>query len=109
MIVAHLPVIQVVIPLISAPVCLVLRRPAAAWTVALAVTWFSLAVALSLLGEVMIGGPISYPREASATALRGLRQRCRTRRPPTRAWIGQQRNQRGPSGLLRGSTNPAYG
>jgi multicomponent Na+:H+ antiporter subunit D len=58
---AHLPVIQVVVPLISAPVCLVLRRPAAAWTVALAVTWFSLAVALSLLVEVMIGGTISYP------------------------------------------------
>jgi multicomponent Na+:H+ antiporter subunit D len=58
---AHLPALQVVVPLISAPLCLLLRRPGAAWTVALAVSWFALAVALSLLIEVSIGGPVSYP------------------------------------------------
>jgi multicomponent Na+:H+ antiporter subunit D len=58
---AHLPALQVVVPLISAPLCLVLRRPRAAWAVALAVSWFALAVALSLLVEVLVGGPISYP------------------------------------------------
>ncbi|MDP6121150.1 MAG: proton-conducting transporter membrane subunit, partial [Rhodospirillales bacterium] len=61
MIAAHLPALQVVVPLISAPLCLVLRRPRAAWAVALAVSWFALAVALSLLVEVLVGGPISYP------------------------------------------------
>ena len=61
MIAQHLPALQVVVPLISAPLCLVLRRPGAAWAVALAVSWFSLAVALSLLVQVLSDGPISYP------------------------------------------------
>ncbi len=60
MISAHLPILQVVLPLMSAPLCVALRRPTVAWSLALAVTWTSLAIALALLAQVLDGGPISY-------------------------------------------------
>ena len=57
---AHLPVLQVVIPLIAAPLCIVLRRAVPAWSLALAVSWTCLAIAIALLAQVMEGGVISY-------------------------------------------------
>jgi len=57
---AHLPALQVVIPLIAAPLCIVLRRAVPAWSLALAVSWTCLAIAIALLGQVMEGGVISY-------------------------------------------------
>ncbi len=60
MIAAHLPALQIVIPLLAAPLCLLLRRGVLAWALALAVSWVALVIAALLLAEVMRGGPISY-------------------------------------------------
>jgi multicomponent Na+:H+ antiporter subunit D len=58
---AHLPALQVIVPLMSAPVCLLFRRmPTATWAIAVAVSWFCLAVAISLLTQVMDTGTIVY-------------------------------------------------
>ena len=57
---AHLPALQVVIPLIAAPLCIVLRRAVPAWSLALAVSWTCLAIALTLLHQVLDVGVISY-------------------------------------------------
>jgi multicomponent Na+:H+ antiporter subunit D len=59
-IVPHLPALQVVIPLMAAPVCLVLRHARAAWLLAAVVTWTAFAIALALLFEVLQHGTISY-------------------------------------------------
>jgi len=56
----HLAILQVVLALLAAPVCLLLRRPNAAWVVATAVTWMSLAVALGLLDRVLETGVVVY-------------------------------------------------
>jgi len=56
----HLPVLQVVVPLLAAPMCLLLGRGTLAWGLATAVGWFALYVALSLLGSVPAGGEIRY-------------------------------------------------
>jgi multicomponent Na+:H+ antiporter subunit D len=56
----HLPVLQVVVPLMAAPTCMILRNGKAAWVLALVITWAAFAVALSLLLQVIHGGPISY-------------------------------------------------
>jgi len=60
MILVHLPVLQVVVPLMAAPTCMILRNGKAAWALALVITWAAFAVALSLLLRVIDGGPISY-------------------------------------------------
>jgi multicomponent Na+:H+ antiporter subunit D len=57
---SHLAVLQVIVPLMSAPLCIILRRPNAAWLLALVVTWISLAISVSLLLQVQDTGPISY-------------------------------------------------
>ncbi len=60
MIAAHLPALQVVIPLLAAPACLVLRRGDLAWALALAVSWTALAISILLLAQVLESGPLSY-------------------------------------------------
>ena len=56
-----LPALQVVVPLLSAPLCLVLARwPRLVWALCTAVTWAALAIAVSLLKSVLADGPISY-------------------------------------------------
>ena len=45
MISANLPALQVVVPLISAPLCAVLQRGLAAWFVATVVAWLTFAIA----------------------------------------------------------------
>jgi multicomponent Na+:H+ antiporter subunit D len=64
---ANLPALQVVIPLVSAPVCLLLRNPRHAWACALIVSWLVLAVAILLVQSVFAGGTISYAIGAWAT------------------------------------------
>jgi multicomponent Na+:H+ antiporter subunit D len=56
----HLPALQVVVPLLSAPICLVLRNGKAAWAIAAVVAWMSLAITVALLVTVLNTGPISY-------------------------------------------------
>ena len=57
---SQLPILQVVVPLIAAPLMVLLRHGGAAWLLAVGVSWTSLVVALALLAEVSGGGLISY-------------------------------------------------
>jgi multicomponent Na+:H+ antiporter subunit D len=58
---SHLPVLQVIVPLMSAPICLFLRRvPIATWAIALAVSWFCFGVSVTLLLQVLDTGTIVY-------------------------------------------------
>jgi multicomponent Na+:H+ antiporter subunit D len=56
----HYPALQVVAPLLAAPVCAMLRNRRAAWLIALAVCWLMPVIAVSLLLRVLEHGPISY-------------------------------------------------
>ncbi|TCS64070.1 monovalent cation/H+ antiporter subunit D family protein [Varunaivibrio sulfuroxidans] len=56
----HFIVLIIVIPLLSAPLCVLFHRPALAWSVALAVTWTTLGVAISLFMRVLNSGVIVY-------------------------------------------------
>ncbi len=60
MIFAHLPALQVVVPLIAAPLCVILRRGTWTWALAMLVSWASLAISVVLLGQVLDDGPLSY-------------------------------------------------
>ncbi len=61
MIVSHLPIIQVVIPLLAAPICIVMHRPFLAWITALTAAWVTFAVADWLLINVLSAEtPILY-------------------------------------------------
>ena len=57
---AHLPILQVVVPLLAAPLCLFLKRGRVAWGLAVLASWSALAIALALLGQVMQAGVLSY-------------------------------------------------
>ncbi len=52
MIAQHLPVLQVLVPLMSAPLCLLLRRPNWPWALTVLVTMATFLLALGLLGWV---------------------------------------------------------
>lgn len=56
----HLPALQVVIPLMAAPVASLLRWRRAAWAWALLTSWAVLAMAILILRRVMADGTISY-------------------------------------------------
>jgi len=57
---AHLPALQVVIPLLAAPLTVLLRRRAYAFGVALAASWVALSIAVLLWLQVADSGTISY-------------------------------------------------
>lgn len=56
----HLPALQVVIPLIAAPLTVLLRKPSLAFATVLTATWASFAIAISLWLQVNETGTISY-------------------------------------------------
>ncbi len=56
----HLPILQVVVPLVAAPLCFLLRRGTLAWGFATLVSWLAFATAILLLRTVMDGGTIRY-------------------------------------------------
>lgn len=60
MIAAHLPALEVVVPLIAAPLCVLLRRGNLVWLLALLVSWVSFAISIALLVRVLDGGTLSY-------------------------------------------------
>ena len=60
MIVEHLPALQVVVPLIAAPVIVLVRRHRAAWALATLTSWAALAMAVAIAIRVADGGTISY-------------------------------------------------
>ena len=57
---SNLPALQVVVPLLSAPLCVVLRREIVSYGIALAASWAALVMAIGLLYQVLTGGPISF-------------------------------------------------
>jgi len=64
---ANLPALQVAIPLVSAPLCLLLRNPRHAWVWSTIVSWLVLAMAILLVQRVSVDGTISYAIGAWAT------------------------------------------
>ncbi len=56
----HLPALQVVIPLLAAPMCVLLRSERLIWCVALLVSALCFAIAIALGFSVLAQGPISY-------------------------------------------------
>jgi len=57
---AHLPILHVLIPLMTAPACLILRRRDLVWVFALAATLMSFAVSVGLLLQVLESGTVIY-------------------------------------------------
>ncbi len=60
MIAEHLPALQVVLPLICAPLIVVVRREGFAWSLATAVSWAGLAIAVELAMRTAQSGVVSY-------------------------------------------------
>lgn len=60
MILDNLPALQVVLPLLAAPVCLLLGQGKRSWLLATAVAWLSLIISFSLLMQVKDGTVIHY-------------------------------------------------
>lgn len=56
----HFPALQVVIPLLAAPICLLLRHHLAVRVLAIGVTFAGFAISLSLMAQVLESGQIIY-------------------------------------------------
>jgi multicomponent Na+:H+ antiporter subunit D len=56
----NMVVLQVVVPLIGAPLCTLIGRGGRAWLLSLLVTWAAFALAIALMATVIADGPISY-------------------------------------------------
>ena len=57
---AHLPALQVAVPLLGSVICTFLRRGAIAWGLALVVSWAAALISAALLQHVLANGTISY-------------------------------------------------
>jgi len=57
---AQLPALQVVLPLMAAPLAFILRREAVVWAFSTLVAWCTLAVSWTLLAQVMDQGTIAH-------------------------------------------------
>ena len=55
-----LPALQIAVPLLSAAVCLIVRRARVAWAIAMVVAWGSFASACVIFNRVVQHGAISY-------------------------------------------------
>lgn len=58
--VEHLPVLQVVVPLLAAPLCLLIGVPAVARLVVILASWGSLGISIALLTLVQSSGTVRY-------------------------------------------------
>lgn len=58
--ISHTPILQVIVPLIAAPICLLLKRPKLVWLFSLLVSGIAFLISLLLLQQVMTSGVISY-------------------------------------------------
>lgn len=58
--VSHLPILQVILPLMAAPICLIVRRSRLVWLFALSVSVASFLVSILLIQQVSNSGEISY-------------------------------------------------
>jgi len=59
-ILTNLPALQIVVPLLSAPLCVIFRRTSVVYGIALVASWIAFAIAAGLLHQVLTGGTISY-------------------------------------------------
>ncbi|WP_348766279.1 monovalent cation/H+ antiporter subunit D family protein [uncultured Salinisphaera sp.] len=57
---AQMPALVIVLPLLAAPICVLLHRGGPSWFVYLLTTWACFGLAFLLFVQVKIGGPISY-------------------------------------------------
>jgi multicomponent Na+:H+ antiporter subunit D len=57
---AHLPILQVIVPLLAAPTCLILKRPGWVWLFTLIACCSTFLVSIALLQQVMASGTIVY-------------------------------------------------
>ncbi len=60
MILEHLPILQVAIPLVLAPLCLLLRNSRLTWVIALVGSLWAFVCAVLLLTRVLNNGPLEY-------------------------------------------------
>ena len=60
MIDAHLPILLIVVPMMAAPICVLVRKRALTWAFSALICWLVLAMAITLLMRVLETGPISY-------------------------------------------------
>lgn len=58
--IAHLPALQIIVPLVSAPLCALLPAGRAVWLAAMAASWLAFLIAVLLLDQVLAHGAISY-------------------------------------------------
>ncbi|MFQ5994382.1 MAG: monovalent cation/H+ antiporter subunit D family protein [Acidiferrobacterales bacterium] len=56
----HLPALQVVIPLLGAPLCVLFNNGRVAWVLSAIASWIALVIAILLLDQVLATGTISY-------------------------------------------------
>ena len=49
----HLPILQIIVPMIAAPLCLLIRRRAVVYTFALGVCWATFAMSVLLMQRVV--------------------------------------------------------
>ncbi len=56
----HLAVLLVVVPLLAAPLCVLLRHPGVVWAFTTLVCWLVLAISITVFAQVMETGTISY-------------------------------------------------
>ena len=57
---AHLPILQVIVPLMAAPLCLFLTRPRLVWLFAIFISGLAFLISSLLLQQVMTSGTIIY-------------------------------------------------
>ena len=56
----NLPALVVVVPLVGAPICMLIRYRGWSWAIALICTWISFFLSYLLLRQVMDAGVVSY-------------------------------------------------
>jgi len=57
---SQLIILQVIVPMLSAPFCVLLRNARIAWLIALVVTWVTFAISIAVLMMVIDQGSVSY-------------------------------------------------
>ena len=57
---SHLPIVPIVLPMMAAPLCSLLRRRALVWPLTIGVSWLVFAACIALLMRVVEAGPIIY-------------------------------------------------
>ncbi|HCL31823.1 MAG TPA: cation:proton antiporter [Candidatus Latescibacteria bacterium] len=60
MLLEHLPILQIVVPLMAAPLCILLRRRERSWAFALVLSWVVFAMSVVMLQRVLTEGTIIY-------------------------------------------------